>query len=57
MAIRGLLLALMVLATTSTASSADANDLAGVLQSGGCANCRLVDADLVHANLRDADLQ
>ena len=56
MAIRGLLLLSLVLVTTPKAWSADANDLVRVLQSGRCANCRLMDADLVHADLRDADL-
>lgn len=57
MAIRALLLIMTVLATAPKASSADANDLVRVLQSGRCARCRLADADLVHADLRDADLQ
>ena len=57
MALRGLLLLPLMLATAPQAWSADANDLVRVLQSGRCANCRLADADLVHADLRDADLQ
>ena len=57
MAIRALLLVLAVLANAPKASSADANDLMRVLQSGRCTKCRLADADLVHADLRDADLQ
>ena len=44
MAIRGLLLALMVLATAAKALSADANDLVRALQSGLYASCCLADA-------------
>ena len=57
MAIRGLLLALMVLATAAKALSADANDLVRVLQSGRCASCCLADADLSDADLQGAELQ
>ena len=56
MALRGLLLLPLMLATAPQAWSADANDLVRVLQSGRCANCRLADADLVHADLRNSDL-
>lgn len=34
----------------------DGQDLITLLEQGSCARCRLQDADLVHANLRDAQL-
>ena len=36
--------------------SAHANDLIVLLQARSCPNCKLADADLVHANLRNTDL-
>ena len=37
--------------------SARADDLIVLLDAGSCPNCRLADADLVHADLRDANLK
>ena len=37
--------------------SARADDLIPLLSSKSCPNCKLADVDLVHADLRDADLK
>lgn len=50
-----LLLGVLTLATDSCLA-ADASQLEQLLRTKQCPRCRLADADLVHANLRDADL-
>jgi len=52
-----LALGLMVLAATAPARAANNDDLMRLLEKRSCPGCRLQDADLVHAELRDADLQ
>lgn len=50
-------LAAALLTVVALAPRAKANDdLLVLLQSKSCADCRLMDADLVHADLRDAEL-
>ena len=47
---------LFTLALT-TPLMAKAGDLVELLQTRKCPDCQLTDVDLVHSNLRDADLQ
>ena len=48
---------LMFTLLLSSPGMAQADDLILLLQQRSCPNCRLADVDLVHADLRDADLQ
>ena len=41
----------------TTPLMAKAGDLVELLQTRKCPDCQLTDVDLVHSNLRDADLQ
>ena len=54
---RTLVLSLGLLITmANSGKAADVNELEKLLRTKRCARCRLADADLVHADLRDADL-